>query len=129
MGLSDHTVGAVLAVSDLAAARRFYEDRLGLTPGETSDQGVEYPCAGDTSLFAYLSPENAGRNPATSAGWAVDDLDATMAELAARGVVFEQYDQPGIKTDPRGVFDAGPFRAAWMKDPDGNTLAMTERRS
>jgi hypothetical protein len=79
MGLSDHTVGAVLAVSDLDAARRF-------------------------------------------------DLDATMAELAGRGVVFEQYDQPGIKTDPRGVFDAGPFRAAWVKDPDGNTLAMTERR-
>ena len=127
MGLSNHTVGAVLAVADLAAARRFYEDQLGLTAGEHDDQGVAYPCAGGTSLFVYLSPENAGRNPATSAGWAVDDLDATMAELAARGVVFEQYDQPGIKTDPRGVFDAGPFRAAWMKDPDGNTLAMTER--
>jgi catechol 2,3-dioxygenase-like lactoylglutathione lyase family enzyme len=129
MGLSDHTVGAVLAVSDLAAARRFYEDQLGLTPGEADEQGVAYPCAGDTSLFVYLSQENAGRNPATSAGWAVDDLDATMAELASRGVVFEQYDQPGIKTDPSGVFDPGPFRAAWMKDPDGNTLALTEQRS
>jgi catechol 2,3-dioxygenase-like lactoylglutathione lyase family enzyme len=127
MGLSDHTVGAVVAVSDLDSARHFYEDQLGLTPGELQEQGVEYPCADGTSLFAYVSPENAGRNPATSAGWAVDDLDATMAELASRGVVFEQYDQPGIKTDARGVFDAGPFRAAWVKDPDGNTLAMTER--
>jgi catechol 2,3-dioxygenase-like lactoylglutathione lyase family enzyme len=127
VGLSHHTVGAVLAVSDLDAARRFYEGGLGLTPGESDDNGVAYPCADATSLFVYLSPENAGRNPATAAGWAVDDLDAIMAELAARGVVFEQYDQPGIKTDARGVFDAGPFRAAWMKDPDGNTLAMTER--
>ena len=127
MALSDHTVGAVLAVSDLDAARRFYEGGLGLTPGESDDNGVTYPCGDGTSLFVYLSPENAGGNPATAAGWAVDDLDAIMAELAARGVVFEQYDQPGIKTDSRGVFDAGPFRAAWMKDPDGNTLAMTER--
>jgi catechol 2,3-dioxygenase-like lactoylglutathione lyase family enzyme len=127
MGLSDHRVGAVLAVSDLARARRFYEDGVGLTPGDSDEQGVAYPCADGTSLFVYFSPENAGRNPATSAGWDVDDLDATMAELASRGVVFEQYDQPGIKTDPRGVFDAGSFRAAWMKDPNGNTLAMTER--
>jgi catechol 2,3-dioxygenase-like lactoylglutathione lyase family enzyme len=127
MGLSDYTVGAVLAISDLAAARRFYEDQLGLRPGDSNDQGVEYPCAEGTSLFVYLSPDNAGRNPATGAGWAVDDLDATMSELASRGVVFEQYDQPGIKTDQRGVFDAGAFRAAWVKDPDGNTLAMTER--
>jgi catechol 2,3-dioxygenase-like lactoylglutathione lyase family enzyme len=127
MGLSDYTVGAVLAVSDLDAARRFYEDQLGLTAGEREDQGVTYPCAEGTSLFVYLSPEHAGRNPATAAGWAVEDLDATMAELSSRGVVFEQYDQPGIKTDARGVFDAGAFRAAWMKDPDGNTLAMTAR--
>jgi catechol 2,3-dioxygenase-like lactoylglutathione lyase family enzyme len=127
MGLADQRVGAVVAVSDLEAAKRFYEDQLGLKPGESQEQGVAYPCADGTSLFVYLSPENAGRNPATSAGWEVDDLDATLSELAARGVVFEQYDQPGIKTDARGVFDAGPFRAAWMKDPDGNTLAMTER--
>ena len=49
-----------------------------------------------------------------------------MDELGSRGVVFEQYDQPGIKTDSRGIFDAGRFRAAWVKDPDGNTMALTE---
>ena len=127
MGLSDHRVGAVVAVSDFKAAKRFYEDKLGLKPGESQEQGVAYPCADGTSLFVYVSPGNAGKNPATSAGWEIDDLRGTMAELAARGVTFEQYDQPGIKTDAEGVFDAGPFRAAWMKDPDGNTLAMTQR--
>jgi hypothetical protein len=49
-----------------------------------------------------------------------------MDELAARGVAFEHYDQPGLATDERGMFDAGRFRAAWIKDPDGNTLAITQ---
>jgi catechol 2,3-dioxygenase-like lactoylglutathione lyase family enzyme len=107
-------------------AKRFYEDQLGLVPGEEEEQGVRYPCAQGSGVFVYLSPENAGTSSATLAGWTVDDLDQTMDELASRGVAFEQYDQPGIKTDERGVFDAGSFRAAWIRDPDGNTIAITE---
>jgi catechol 2,3-dioxygenase-like lactoylglutathione lyase family enzyme len=126
MGLNDHRVEAAIAVSDLQHARHFYEDQLGLVPGETEDQGVRYPCAQGSGIFVYLSAENAGRSPATHAGWFVDDLDATMDELAAHGVSFERYDQPGLATDERGVFDAGRFRAAWVKDPDGNTLAISE---
>jgi catechol 2,3-dioxygenase-like lactoylglutathione lyase family enzyme len=126
MGLNDCRVGATIAVSDLDRARRFYEDQLQLAPGEEEGEGVRYLCAEGTSIFIYLSPENAGRSPATLAGWAVDNLDQTMQDLSSRGVVYEQYDQPGIKTDERGVFKAGDFRAAWIKDPDGNTLALTE---
>ena len=122
----DCSVQALLAVSDLDRARRFYEQQLGLVPGELEEEGVGYRCANGTRVFVYLSPENAGKSPATLAGWDVDDLDQTMDELASRGVAFEQYDQPGIKTDDRGVFDAGRFRAAWLKDPDGNTMALTE---
>jgi catechol 2,3-dioxygenase-like lactoylglutathione lyase family enzyme len=125
MGLSDCRVQAVLAVSDLDRARRFYEDQLGLVPAP-EEQAVRYQCADETALFIYLSPENAGKSPATLAGFTVDDLDQTIEELESRGVVFERYDQPGIKTDERGVFDAGRFRAAWVKDPDGNTLALSE---
>jgi catechol 2,3-dioxygenase-like lactoylglutathione lyase family enzyme len=126
MGLSDCRVEAQLAVSDLETAKRFYEHQLGLVPGEEEEEGVHYPCAQGTAINIYLSPENAGRSPATLAGWFVDDLDRTLDELASRGVVFEQYDQPGLKTDERGVFDAGRFRAAWTRDPDGNTIAFTE---
>jgi catechol 2,3-dioxygenase-like lactoylglutathione lyase family enzyme len=126
MGLSDSRVGALAAVSDLDRARHFYEAQLGLVPGEAEEQGVTYPCADGTEIFVYLSPENAGKSPATVAGWFVEDLDGTMEELASRGVAFEQYDQPGLKTDERGVFDAGRFRAAWIKDPDGNTMALNE---
>ena len=54
----------------------------------------------------------------------VADLDRTIDELASRGVRFEQYDQPGLKTNKRGVFDSGRFRAVWVKDPDGNTMRL-----
>jgi catechol-2,3-dioxygenase len=115
MGLSDCIVEAALAVSDLGRARRFYEHQLGLGPGEEEPQAVRYPCGHGTRIFVYLSRENAGKSPATLAGWFVDDLDETMNDLASRGLVYE-----------RGVFDAGDFRAAWIKDPDGNTMALTE---
>jgi catechol 2,3-dioxygenase-like lactoylglutathione lyase family enzyme len=127
MRLSDATVEAAMAVSDLDRARRFYEDQLGLLPGEEEEQGVRYPAARGTAVFVYLSPENAGTSSATLAGWFVDDLEQTMEELASRGVVFERYDQPGLRTDDRGIFDAGRFRAAWIRDPDGNTMAISER--
>jgi len=94
MGLSDSSVEALLAVSNLDRARHFYEQQLGLVPGEVEEQGVRYPCADGTGIFVYLSPENAGRSPATVAGWFVDDLDQTMDELASRGVAFERYEQP-----------------------------------
>jgi catechol 2,3-dioxygenase-like lactoylglutathione lyase family enzyme len=126
MGLSDCRVQTLLAVSDLDRARHFYEQQLGLVGGLVQEQGVVYPCAEGTRIFVYLSPENAGRSTATLAGWFVDDLDQTMDELGSRGVSFEQYDQPGLKTDDRGVFAADGFRAAWIKDPDGNTLALTD---
>jgi catechol 2,3-dioxygenase-like lactoylglutathione lyase family enzyme len=125
MSLSDGRVEAAVAVSDLDSARRFYEAQLGLS-GEREEGGVRYTCAEGTRIFIYLSPEHAGMSAATVAGWFVSSLDATMEELASRGVAFEHFDQPGIRTDERGVFDAGRFRAAWIKDPDGNTLAITE---
>jgi catechol 2,3-dioxygenase-like lactoylglutathione lyase family enzyme len=126
MGLKDCRVGALMAVSDLDRARRFYEDQLGLVPGEQEQEGVRYFCAEGTSIFVYLQPDHAGASKATLAGWTVDYLDQTMDELTSRGVSFEHYDQPGIKTDARGVFDGGAFRAAWIKDPDGNTMAITQ---
>ncbi len=128
MELKECVVEALVAVSDLDRARQYYEDQLGLEPEKDDDEprGMRYPCANGTKIFVYESADNAGKSPATVAGWFVDDLDATMATLGARGVVFETYDDPEIATDERGVFDAGRFRAAWVKDPDGNTFALTQ---
>ena len=125
MGLSDYPVEAALAVADLARARDFYESKLGLEPAEADDQGVRYRCGGGTGMFVYVSAANAGSSKATSAGWLVEDLDVTMDELESKGVVFARYDQPGLETDERGVFAGPGFRAAWIEDPDGNTLAIT----
>ena len=126
MGLSNYPVEAAIAVSDLTRARDFYEAKLGLEPADADEHGVRYRCANGTGVFVYVSQENAGTSSATIAGWQVDDLGATMTELESKGIAFARYDQPGLKTDERGVFDAGAFRAAWVQDPDGNTLALTE---
>ena len=129
MGLSDCRVESAVAVSDLDRARRFYEEGLGLAPGEQEEGvSVRYPCGERTALFIYLAPDNAGKSTATLAGWFVDDLDETLDELGSRRVGFEQYDQPGLKTDEQVVFEGPGFRAAWVKDPDGNTLAITEEQ-
>jgi catechol 2,3-dioxygenase-like lactoylglutathione lyase family enzyme len=127
MGLHAHPIGPVCAVADFARARTFYEDQLGLAPDEVMEEyAVRYPCGNGSSLMVYVSEENAGTSTATVAGWAVDDLDREMAELEARGVAFERYDQPGVKTDERGVFRGPGFRAAWFRDPDGNTFALNQ---
>jgi catechol 2,3-dioxygenase-like lactoylglutathione lyase family enzyme len=126
MALKDHIVESVIAVSDLDRSRRFYEEQLGLEPGYEEEQAIRYPCADGTNVFIYLSGENAGKASGTVAGWTVTGLDELMRELAGRGVEFERYDQPGIKTDENGVFDAGRFRACWVTDPDGNVLAISE---
>jgi catechol 2,3-dioxygenase-like lactoylglutathione lyase family enzyme len=125
MGLSDFPVEAAIAVSDLERARHFDEQQLGLSAADAEDQGVRYRCGKGTGVFVYLSQENAGTSTATIAGWSVEDLDQTMSELSANGIEFECYDQPGLKTDERGVFEGPGFRAAWLRDPDGNTLAIT----
>jgi catechol 2,3-dioxygenase-like lactoylglutathione lyase family enzyme len=125
MGLQDSRVEAAVAVSDLPRARHFYEEQLGLVPDEVEEAGTHYSCAQGTAIFVYLAPDHAGRNPATAAGFYVADLDATMADLGSRGVEFERYEGE-VATDERGVFDSGSFRAAWVRDPDGNTLALTQ---
>jgi catechol 2,3-dioxygenase-like lactoylglutathione lyase family enzyme len=127
MGLSDYKVGAVIAVSGMARARDFYEGKLGLSPGANGSEHMQtYECADGTGLLVYLSPDHAGKSTATLAGWAVDDVEELVDELSARGVVFEQYDQPGIKTNEKGIVEDGRFKAAWVRDPDGNTLAINQ---
>jgi catechol 2,3-dioxygenase-like lactoylglutathione lyase family enzyme len=125
-GLNTARVEAAVAVSDLPRARAFYEGQLGLESATPDEGGVRYECGEGTRIFIYETPENAGKSPATIAGFSVADLDATMADLRTRGISFEHYDQPGLVTDETGVFAGPGFRAAWLRDPDGNTLAITE---
>lgn len=120
--LGQATVAATIAVHDLALAREFYEDLLGLTELDENPGGVTYG-SGDGKLFVYQS-EYAGTNKATAASWSVVDIDATVADLKSRGVVFEQYDMPGM-TREGDIHTMGPMKAAWFKDPSGNILNVT----
>jgi catechol 2,3-dioxygenase-like lactoylglutathione lyase family enzyme len=128
MSLSDHRVAAVIAVSDMARAREFYEGKLGLTEGEDQpDGGRRYSCGGGTTLDVYPSPAHAGKATATVAGWDVDDVEQVVDELTSNGVTFEQYDEPPLQTDEKGITMEGDVKAAWFKDPDGNTHALVGR--
>lgn len=119
--LDDRDVAATVAVRDAEAARRFYGGALGLTALEDdAESGVTVYRCGASTLVVYLS-DTGGRNPATSATWGVgDDFEAVIDGLLAKGVTLQRY--PGMEADARGVVRFGDFRAAWFKDPDGNTL-------
>ena len=115
---------ATLPVSDLPKAREFYEKTLGLTFAEERPDGLRFT-AGTAELLVYPS-QFAGTNQATAAGLEVADIDAAVQELRGRGVTFEQYDFPGLKTDENGIAELGGIRGAWFKDPDGNIVAIAQ---
>ena len=124
MSLSDRPVSASLPISDLDRANAFYEGKLGLSGGyDEVDGGRTYPCAGSTEIHIYPSPDNVGKSGATLAFWTVEDVEATVDELSANGVTFEQYGEP-FNTDAKGIARFGDDLVAWFKDPDGNILAI-----
>jgi catechol 2,3-dioxygenase-like lactoylglutathione lyase family enzyme len=127
MSLSGYKVRTSIAVSDISRAAEFYEGKLGLSAAETQpDESRIYPCGGDTSLHVYASPGHAGKATATLATWYVEDLEEVVDALSSRGVTFERYDHPALKSDEKGIHELGDGRVAWFKDPDGNTFAVEE---
>src|SRR5205807_747389 len=125
--LKDAALVAYIPVSDVARARRFYEQKVGLKPKEEYAGGVIYECGGGSWVFMYPSA-GAGTSKASTAFWAVDDVDAEVRELKNRGVVFEEYDMPGIKME-NSIVSAGGAKTAWFKDTEGNILAISQRVS
>ena len=124
--LSKARAAAALPAADLGRAQKFYGEVLGLSVKVENADGVEYNCGGGTSVFVYPSGY-AGSNQATAAGFDVDDLDATMKDLEGRGVTFEEYDLPGIKTVKGVVTMPDGSRGAWFKDTEGNILSLMKR--
>ena len=126
MSLSDYRVGAGIAVSDMSRAREFYEGKLGLRVSTDTGDNVAYACAEGTLIHIYSSP-HAGQSTATLAGFLADDVEQVVEDLAAKGVVFEQYDEPPVVTDEKGIaaFEGGA-KVAYFKDPDGNVLSIAQ---
>lgn len=118
---------ATIAVKNLDAAKKFYEGTLGLEPVPAEERVLGYR-SGNSRLLVYES-EYAGTNKATAATWTVgDDIDQVVAALKGKGVNFEHYNFPG-STLQGDVHVMGNTKAAWLKDPDGNILAIVNGQS
>lgn len=114
---------AYIPAKDVARARQFYEQKIGFKPTAEVAGGIVYACAGGTSCFLYPTP-HAGTSQASQAFWQVADIESEVAELKARGVVFEDYKMPG--QDANGIVNQGGAKAAWFKDSEGNIMAVIQ---
>ena len=119
------TAHATVAVSDIDRAKTFYEETLGLEAIDERSDGVRYGAGAGTWLLVYPS-QFAGSAKSTLVTFDVTDLDTAVRELRDRGVVFEEYDLPGLKT-VEGIAEIQGACGAWFKDPDGNILALGQR--
>ena len=125
--LTNAPIVPYIPVANVARARKFYEETLGLTAREEYAGGVIYECGKGSWVFMYPST-GAGTSKASTAFWAVDDVEAEVAALKARGVVFEEYEMPGIKME-NSIATGGGAKTAWFKDSEGNILAISQRTS
>lgn len=125
--LTNSSVTSTLVTTDLEKTKDFYGNKLGLKedPSMTDENGVLYQAGSGTSLYLYkrLNPPVADH---TLVSFRVDNLEGEIAELSQKGIVFEHYDMPGLKTDDRGIATIGPAKSAWFKDPDGNILSLLQ---
>ena len=128
--LENGHVATRLPAQDLERARRFYAEKLGLEPVDERLGGLLYRCAG--GQFALFASAGASSGTFTQMAWEVDDIEATVAALRARGLVFEDYDLPGLRTvdgiaDIEGNYPskgASGERGAWFRDSEGNLLGV-----
>jgi catechol 2,3-dioxygenase-like lactoylglutathione lyase family enzyme len=127
--LRDGEVATRLPATDLERARAFYADKLGLEPVEERPGGLRYRCG--NSYFVVFQSTGAASGTHTQMAFEVADIEATVAELRRRGVVFEEYDLPGMRT-VNGIAEIeGNYpskgrgeRAVWLRDSEGNLLGI-----
>jgi catechol 2,3-dioxygenase-like lactoylglutathione lyase family enzyme len=112
------------SVDDLARAKDFYSGILGLNVRD-SPEGLAIDLAGGGKLFLYAKPNH---EPATFTvlNFRVDDVEKAVDGLVAKGVRFEQYDMPNLKTDAKGIARGNGPTIAWFKDPSGNILSVVQ---
>ena len=127
--LDNAKVATRLPAQDLERARAFYSEKLGLEPAEERPGGLRYRVAGGE--FAIFQSGGAPSGEHTQMGFEVEDLEAAVAELRQRGVVFEEYDFPGLTTvggiaDIEGNYPSKGTgeRGAWFRDSEGNMLGI-----
>src|SRR5690349_9774963 len=122
--LTDLRMYATLPAIDLERARRFYAEKLGLTPESELPGGLLYR-SGRYSRFSVFSSQGEASGTHTQAMWLVEDVETAVAALKARGVVFEEYDLPSLSTI-NSIATIGPNKGAWFKDSEGNLLSLVQ---
>jgi catechol 2,3-dioxygenase-like lactoylglutathione lyase family enzyme len=122
--LSDSSVTTMLPVKNIDRARAFYEGCLGLRPGGLRPDGKFVYAVGGSTLALFPKPEGTKADH-TAISFRVADIAASIEELKRAGVVFEDYDFPGLKT-VNHVCVLGAEKAAWFKDTEGNYLCIHE---
>ena len=122
--LANHPIDPMILATDLAVAREFYGERIGLELLLESDDFLTFKCGGDSRLVVTRSSTGT-TEPQTKASWRVSDLAAEVAELRSRGVEVQEYDEPGLKTVD-GIADVGFALAAWLVDPHGNSIGLLQ---
>jgi predicted enzyme related to lactoylglutathione lyase len=124
--LNTSRVEANIPAANLARAREFYAANLGLEPiSVTAGVALGYETKAGTAFNVYET-DHAGKAGHTIAQWHVDDIEAEVAELQARGVVFEVYDMPGVHWDGEIASLPGLGRAAWFRDSENNIMCIDQ---
>jgi catechol 2,3-dioxygenase-like lactoylglutathione lyase family enzyme len=122
--IKDLRVHTTLPAANLERAKAWYSQKLGLTPATESPGGVFYVLGGGTRFVLYPTP-NTNRAGHTQMGLTTPDIEASVRELRERGVVFEEYDFPGLKT-VEGIATRDDLRSAWFKDSEQNIIGLVE---
>jgi catechol 2,3-dioxygenase-like lactoylglutathione lyase family enzyme len=126
--LTNSPVTPTLVVTDLKRARDFYEGKLGLRVDSSmvDEMGILFNAGEGTNLYLYIRPSPSTADN-TQISFRVEDIEKEMNELIEKGIIFEHYELPGLKTDENGIATmGGSMKSAWFKDPDGNILSLLQ---
>ncbi len=124
--LKQSDIHPTIPATDLSRAHAWYADKLGLDPDQEFP-GALYYRVGESSAFLLYSASVSGTSGHQVAAWVVEDLESEVARLRGRGVVFEEYDTPGLRTVD-GIATTPAGKGAWFKDSEGNVITLTQRR-
>ena len=124
--LRNALVIASLPAIDIQRATKFYSETLELQPDDAPEPDKVTFAGGDGTMLLLYKREGDIQSDHTAVTWLVDDLEKAVEVLRQRGIVFEQYDRPGWKTDERGIAEVGGVRGAWFRDTEGNILEIAE---
>ncbi len=122
--LSDHPIRTTIPATDMERAKTFYREKLGLVPSHEAPEGLSYT-VGSGSRFVLFPSSGIASGLHTQMAWQVPDISREVAELKARGVVFEEYDTPSFKTID-SIATTKHVKAAWFRDSEGNLIGIAQ---